>query len=111
MMESDTWKAAEFTASTRWMLKAPPLFPQTYISRSFKIDSTEGHKYVQKYVRKSSKKRKKVVNGICPIIVTPLHCCLFCSESVCVYILFTSQFDPWLEWELLLCFSYPLCSG
>ena len=34
------------------MLKAPPLIPRAYISRSSKIDPTEGRKYVQKYVQK-----------------------------------------------------------
>ena len=42
------------------MLKAPPLIPRTYISRSFNIDPTEGHSYALKYVQKSSKISKKV---------------------------------------------------
>ena len=42
------------------MLKAPPIIPQTYISWSSNIELTEGHLYVQKYVQKSYKIRKKV---------------------------------------------------
>ena len=49
------------------MLKAPPANPQDYISRTFKISPREGRLYVQKYVRKSSKNRKKVDNGLFPI--------------------------------------------
>ena len=45
------------------MLKAPFLFPQTYIYQYFKIDLTEGHEYVQKI----SKIREKVDNGLCPL--------------------------------------------
>ena len=37
--------------------------------------------------------------------------CEYGSKLICVYILFTSQFYPWENWELLLCFSYPFCSG
>ena len=37
------------------MLKALPLIPRTYISWSSKIDLTERHKYLQKYVQKAIK--------------------------------------------------------
>ena len=40
------------------MLKAPPLIPRTYISRSYIIDPTEGRQYVPKYVRKSFKQEE-----------------------------------------------------
>ena len=42
------------------MLKAPPDNPQDYISQTFKISPREG----RLYVRKSSKNRKKVDNGL-----------------------------------------------
>ena len=35
---------------SRGMLKAPPLNPRDYISRTSKISPREGHEYVQKYV-------------------------------------------------------------
>ena len=41
----------------RQILKAPPANPWTYAFSVLKLDQTEGSKYVQKFVRKSSKKR------------------------------------------------------
>ena len=57
------------TPFQRWMLKAPPLNPWTCISRSSKIYPTEGHKYVLKFVRKSSKISKKVDNDATCLII------------------------------------------
>ena len=56
------------------MLKAPPLIPRTYISKTSKINPREGRFFVQKYVGKSSKIEifpiKRVnKNVICPINV------------------------------------------
>ena len=53
-----------YQPSLRQMQKAPPLNSRTYISQSSNIDSTEGCKYVRKYVQKSSKKSKRSKNGI-----------------------------------------------
>ena len=46
------------------MPKAPPLNPRDYKSRTSKISLREGRLNVQKNVQKSSKKRKKVDNGL-----------------------------------------------
>ena len=49
------------------MLKAPPANPRDYISWTFKISLREGRLYIQKYVWKSSKNKKKVDNGLFPM--------------------------------------------
>ena len=51
----------------RQMLKAPPINPLDYISRTSKISPIGGRKYVLKYVRKNAKNREKVDNGLFPI--------------------------------------------
>ena len=45
------------------MLKAPPLNPRDYKSRTSKISLEEGHLNVRKNVRKSSKNRKRLTMG------------------------------------------------
>ena len=51
----------------RGLLKVPPVNPQVNIYRYYNIDPKEGLYYVRKYVRKSSKNRKKVDIGLFPI--------------------------------------------